>query len=105
MATKKLKRKGKVTSVWGVQVELDCEILCAKCYRGKAGPYELNWETRHTAEVDSPEHCYQCGVLLPNQLTPEGIDYLKEKLENGNMEDVVLKLWQREFRHVLEANP
>lgn len=34
-------------------------------------------------EADSPQHCDLCGLFLENDLTSEGIRYVKEAIENA----------------------
>ncbi len=101
----RLRRIGKATSEFGIANEDTCEIFCVKCYRGKYGPNESHWgHGRNYGEVDAPEHCYQCGVLLPNALTPDGVEYVQERLSNDRGNPKVRELWRKQFAHLLEED-
>lgn len=51
-------------------------------------------------EADSPQHCDACGVFLRNPLTSDGVDYVRDAIqdynEHGTGSRDVLETW-REF--------
>lgn len=52
------------------------------------------------AESDTPEHCLACEALLPFDLTPDGIDYVREAvegLEQGQGRREIIEQWQGEY--------
>jgi hypothetical protein len=96
------KRIGKSTNKWGLTLSDECIILCDKCYRGRFGPNQDSWDAGFDmGEVDSPSHCYQCGVLLPNELTPDGVEYVKFILDSDRGNEKVRELWRKQFAHLL----
>jgi len=45
----------------------------------------------YEGESDSPTHCGWCGVPIIHDLTPEGVEYVREALKEGN--GCCVKLW------------
>jgi len=43
-----------------------------------------NHQPLFDAESDTPIHCSVCGVPLNCRLTADGVDYVKESIENDN---------------------
>ena len=44
-------------------------------------------------EADCPQHCDECGVFLENPLTPDGVRYVAETIENTDPQNDVVRLW------------
>lgn len=66
------------------QAALLCEA-CAKKTSDKLTPsadsdqYPQGPYSYGGGEADTPQHCDQCGVFLENQLTDDGVEYVREK--------------------------
>lgn len=81
----------------------DGAIYCAECGESSWDPVFADSET------DSPSSCDECGVLIPEQLTPDGVRYVREALyawaAHGDGDPDVLRSWVAEWPHVLDAEP
>ena len=56
----------------------DADTYCQDCLPNGAVTTPLD-----NSETDSPAHCGGCGVPLHCQLTTDGVDYVKESIEDG----------------------
>jgi hypothetical protein len=54
-------------------------------------------------ETDAPDHCYNCGVLLPTPLTSDGEQYVKERVLTHSGDPIILDLWRSRFGYVFES--
>lgn len=99
---RKGKRFGDSTPRYGWILD-PCTVLCEKCTRGRLGPNSENWgATQDRGEVDAPQHCEQCAVLLPNPLTTDGQEYVKEKVASNEGSAEILALWRVEFSYLFD---
>ncbi len=88
-------------------------VLCADCAR----PDEGDGAIFSDSEWDVPAHCEECGELIPTQLTPDGLDYVLERIADqlrlGSGSGEVLLEWWLEWedqlterlRDLLTASP
>ncbi len=57
------------------------------------------------SEWDLPAHCKECGGLIPTQLTPDGLDYVLERIADqlrfGSGSGEVLLEWWLEWEDQL----
>ena len=70
------------------------QVLCADCAQPAAGDGAIFPD----AEWDVPVHCEECGELIPTQLTPDGLDYVLDRIADyfkfGNgVSEVLLEWW------------
>ena len=76
-------------------------VLCVDC----ACPGEEDGAIFSDSEWDVPVHCEECGELLPTQLTPDGLDYVLEKIADrlsfGSGSGEVLLNWLLEWEDQL----
>ena len=54
-------------------------LLCSDCAKNVTadGPYGAGG-----GEADFPQHCDQCGAFLENPLTPDGILYVRDAIDD-----------------------
>ena len=48
-------------------------------------------------EADTPSHCAQCEALIPHDLTPDGLEYVREAVEGltvGQGSADIVRQWQ-----------
>lgn len=45
-------------------------------------------------EADYPQHCGSCGEFLENPLTEDGIEYVKQAIEDGTGNAAILAQWK-----------
>lgn len=55
-------------------------------------------------ESDTPDHCDTCGVFLENPLTPDGVAYVRQALEDGTGNRSVLDTWREFYADELEES-
>jgi hypothetical protein len=81
-------------------------FYCEDCGRDlpqepvEGGPYdsdEYAIETYDLGEADSPQHCDRCWRLLDFSLTSDGIEYVREALQDGSGDPQVLAEWREAF--------
>ena len=51
-------------------------------------------------ETDSPDHCNACFIPLHCQLTTVGVEYVKEKIAEGD--GLCIELWKELFKDYLD---
>lgn len=49
------------------------------------------------SEGDHPTHCEGCGGLIPHELTPDGIEYVRDAVESGDGDPATLAAWREAF--------
>jgi len=99
----KQKRRGDYTLDDGYVPRDACEVYCEKCTRGMLGPRQEYWDAGLIqGETDSPDHCCNCGVLLPTSLTFEGMKYVREKVWNQEGDTEILDLWRSRFDYAFD---
>ena len=76
-------------------------VLCADC----AHSGQEDGAIFSGSEWDVPVHCEECGELIPTQLTPDGLDYVLEKIADrlrfGSGSGEVLLNWLLEWEDQL----
>lgn len=92
-------------SLVGVYINCD-EALCIDCYDPDDWKGFEDWSAPvamdSTDEADSPAHCIQCGILIEQRLTDEGVDYvidaMFDDLDKGNRNAVTCQ-WVEAFEY------
>jgi hypothetical protein len=73
--------------------------LCHDCVSDGHGE-ELS-PLGHFTETDCPYHCIECEALIPTQLTDDGVEYVKRKIEEyfelGRGRSEILREWYLEY--------
>jgi len=52
-------------------------------------------------EADTPAHCGECGIFLENPLTKDGVEYVRERIEEP-AQNAVTQLWHRFYQPYLD---
>ena len=98
-------------TVFIYQAELYCsecgpalqDELSNRCGSLKTDDSETWPQEASNTEADSPCHCGACGVFLENSLTPDGLAYVRNALEeatgNRNVLDEWAEFYQAELDH------
>lgn len=59
-------------------------------------------------ESDCPEHCDGCGEFLENDLTSDGVDYVKDAVDDdeeaGIIDSVAVTVWKPFYSYIDYAN-
>jgi len=56
----------------------DGDVYCGDCL-----DHPDDYDCSYCGESDSPTHCGGCGVPIIHELTPEGVEYVREALQDG----------------------
>ena len=85
--------------VIGYVVE-ECTLICADCLEpGESDDSPIFGDT----ETDCPSHCERCGELIPETLTTDGCEYVREAVWEGTGVREVLEVWVSEFWYAFPA--
>ena len=73
--------------------------LCADCaYWADADEtHSDDWWPLGVGETDCPTHCEECGVLIWEPLTSDGIAYVRAALARGTGRAEVLATWREAY--------
>ena len=59
-------------------------------------------------ESDCPEHCDGCGEFLENDLTSDGVDYVREAVDKdeewGDTDSIAVTVWKPFYSYIDYAN-
>lgn len=78
-------------------------VLCPECFEGEGWPREDASAIFRSDEADTPTHCERCDGLIRHGLTPDGIEYVREAVEDhadtgkGCHGPSVIDLWREEY--------
>ena len=75
----------------------EASCYCPQCARDAHGDLCEFADVGFSPEVDSPQHCAECGELLDCTLTDDGAEYVADALECGDGDPDVLMAWWYEY--------
>ena len=68
--------------------------LCGDCYSEEYGDTRNNDEPLgYWQESDTPWHCDNCEALIVTGLTSDGVEYVREAIENADGRPEILAAW------------
>ncbi len=72
-------------------------ILCDDCAATADLDDSVELEPAGANETDTPTHCDRCEALIVEALTDEGIEYVRQALEEADGRPEVLAAWLQAF--------
>lgn len=78
--------------------------LCPDCHReeGHAPDDPDAHPIFGDGEADTPTHCLNCEALLAHNLTPDGMEYVRDALTDGTGRPDVLAAWRTAYGYVMD---
>ncbi len=70
---------------------------CAKVERTESVFAGADFEPLGAGETDTPTHCEKCEALIIENLTSDGVEYVREALAENTRRPEVLAAWREAF--------
>jgi hypothetical protein len=73
--------------------------FCPDCHAATAGDsHDSNLHpVFRDSEADTPSHCLACDALIRHDLTPDGIEYVRDAVQAGDGDAAVLAAWREAY--------